>query len=259
LSGSPACLILGYGYQRWPGSRQAINGVFILRKTSSSPAVEQDLQECILLSQSRAATYTLLSRIWGAEVDEGLYRQLRLTAFPRLSQLPAMDQAYRRLEQALSDDASNRLTLLAIDYARLCLGSDHREGADPYESVHRNKEGLMMQDDWEAVLRLYTELGLSRTEGTHETEDHLALELECMAQLCARQEAALQAGALPEASWWLEQQERMLDEHLLRWVPSFVRRVEKLGQTDFYKAFGALTREFLKMDRDLLAAPEMNL
>jgi TorA maturation chaperone TorD len=226
--------------------------VFILRKTSSSPAVERDLQECILLSQSRAATYTLLSRIWGAEVDEGLYRQLRLTAFPRLPQLPAMDQA-------LSDDASNRLTLLAIDYARLCLGSDHREGADPYESVHRNKEGLMMQDDWEAVLRLYTELGLSRTEGTHETEDHLALELECMAQLCARQEAALQARALPEASWWLEQQTQMLDEHLLRWVPSFARRVEKLGQTDFYKAFGALTREFLKMDRDFLAAPEMNL
>jgi TorA maturation chaperone TorD len=74
-----------------------------------------------------------------------------------------------------------------------------------------------------------------------------------MAQLCVRQEAALRAGELPEASWWLDQQARMLDDHLLRWVPSFVQRVEKLGQTDFYKAFGALTQEFLKMDRDILA------
>ncbi len=115
-----------------------------MRETSQSPAVEQDLQEWILLSRSRAATYTLLSRIWGAEVDEGLFRQLRLTAFPRLPQFPAMDQAYRRLEQALSDDASGQLTMLAIDYARLCLGSDPREGADPYKSVHRNKEGLMI-------------------------------------------------------------------------------------------------------------------
>jgi TorA maturation chaperone TorD len=239
------------------GSRQTENGAFILKETSPSPAADQNLQEWIRLSQTRAATYTLLSRIWGAEVDESLYQQLRLTAFPRLPQLPAMERAYRRLEQALHDDAAERLTALAVDYARLCLGSDPREGADPYESVHRNKEGLMMQDDWEAVLRLYAELGLSRAEGAHEMEDHLALELECMAQLCARQEAALNAGELPEASWWLEQQVRMLDEHLLRWVSSFVGRVEKLGQTDFYKAFGALTQEFLKMDREVLAVPAM--
>jgi len=44
------------------------------------------------------------------------------------------------------------------------FGSDPREGADPYESVHRNKEGLLMQDEWEAVLNLYRELGLQRSE-----------------------------------------------------------------------------------------------
>ena len=111
----------------------------------------------------------------------------------------------------------------------------------------------MMQDEWEAVLRLYFELGLARADTTYESEDHLALELECMALLCARQEAALQAGELPEASWWLEQQERMLDEHLLKWVPSFVKRVKELGETDFYKAFGELTEEFLKLDRETAA------
>jgi TorA maturation chaperone TorD len=219
-----------------------------------SPVAAQDLQDWIQLTRSRADTYTLLSRIWGIEVDQSLYQQLRLTAFPAVPDFPALDGAYRRLEEALADDSPGRLTDLATDYARLCLGSDPREGADPYESVHRNKEGLLMQDEWEAVLRLYGELGLARSETTHESEDHLALELECMAQLCARQEAALQSGQLPEASWWLEQQVRMLEVHLLKWVPSFARRVEKLGQTGFYKAFAALTVAYLQMDRDLLVS-----
>lgn len=219
-----------------------------------SSTIRQDLQEWVQLSQNRANSYTLHSRIWGEEVDESLYQQLRATTFPQLPEFPGLNRAYRRLEEALRDVSPGRLTALAVDYARLCLGSDPREGADPYESVHRNKEGLLMQDEWEAVLRLYNELGLARLETTFETEDHLALELECMALLCARQETALLAGNLPEASWWLEQQARMLDEHLLQWVPSFVRRVEKLGQTDFYKAFAILTEEYLKMDRSLLEA-----
>jgi TorA maturation chaperone TorD len=245
---------MGPHYDRkGPGSRQDVDGVINLKETSPSSAAKKNSKKWLQLSQSRANTYTLLSRVWGAEIDSSLYQQLRATTFPHMPTLPAMDKAYRSLEQALLNDSTDQLTVLAVDYARLCLGSDPREGADPYESVHRNKEGLMMQDDWEAVLLLYEELGLARTENTHESEDHLALELECMAQLCVRQEAALRAGELPEASWWLEQQARMLDDHLLRWVPSFVQRVEKLGRTDFYKAFGALTQEFLKMDRDILA------
>jgi TorA maturation chaperone TorD len=220
---------------------------------ATSPAIVETeiVEEWIRLSQSRANTYTLLSRVWGLEMDESLLGQLSAIEFPRLPQLPALDRAYRRLERALQQEAGQR-TRLAADYARLCLGSDPREGADPYESVHRNKEGLLMQDEWEAVLRLYDELGLARAESTHESEDHLALELECMAQLCARQESALGEGNLPEASWWLDQQARLLDEHLMRWVPSFVKRVEKMGQTEFYKAFGALTEAFLKIDRDEL-------
>jgi len=231
--------------------------VNILKQTSI--ATSEKLEELGRLCQSRADAYTLLSRIWGSEVDEFLFEKLRRTPLPHLSHQPKMDQAYRRLEGDLKQDGPETLTALAIDYARLCLGSDPRQGADPYESVHRNKEGLMMHDDWEAVLRLYTELGLRKTEDVHETEDHLAMELECMALLCTRQETALRAGNLPEASWWQEQQARMLDEHLLRWVPSFVRRVDKLGRTEFYKAFGALTEEFLNMDREVLAVPVMEI
>lgn len=206
----------------------------------------------IELARDRANTYTLLSRIWGAEIDTQLWEALSQTQFPHLAELPELDAAYRRLETACSNQKADALSELRVDYARLCLGSDPRTGADPYESVHLNKEGLLMQDEWEAVLNLYRQLGLERTAGVYESEDHLALELECMAQLCERQAAAIEAGEMPEAAWWLDRQTVMLDEHLLRWVPRFNRRVQELGRTEFYKATGDLTEAYLKVDRQLL-------
>ena len=231
-----------------PGRKSTHIGVYPLKNLDN-----QALQEWIELAENRANTYTLLSRVWGTEVDQDLLDHLHAASFPHLPDIPTLDRAYRVLEKSVQEDSPAQLTALATDFARLCLGSDPREGADPYESVHLNKEGLMMQDEWEAVLRLYAELGLARADKTYESEDHLALELECMALLCDRQREALQAGEMPEASWWLDQQGRMLDEHLLKWVPSFIQRVEALGQTDFYKAFGALTGEYLKIDRETLA------
>ena len=109
-----------------------------------------------------------------------------------------------------------------------------------------------MQDEWESVLRFYAEMGMMRAEGTVETEDHLALELEFMAQTCDRLVSALAEKAFPEASWLTEQQTRFLDQHLLKWLPSFVKHVHKLGKTSFYKAFADLSLAFLKMDRKLL-------
>ena len=222
--------------------------------SSTSKNSKKVIREWIELSENRSNTYTLLSRIWGAEVDEILWKQLCAASFPDILANPILNAAYHRLEQALQNSSPDKLTDLRVDFARLCLGSDPREGADPYESVHRNKEGLMMQDEWEAVLRLYDELGLGRSESTHESEDYLAIELECVAQLCNRQELALRSGELPEASWWVEQQLKMLNEHLLRWVPSFVKRVQKLGQTEFYKAFATITEEYLKMDEEVLTS-----
>jgi TorA maturation chaperone TorD len=217
-----------------------------------SPTADKNQQEWVRICRNRANTYTLLSRVWGAEVDKSLLQQLRGASFPKLPKFPEMDQAYRRLESALRVDSPDILTELASDFAYLCLGSDPKEGADPFESVHRNRDGLMMQDEWEAVLKLYAELGLGRSEEAHESEDHLALELECLAQLCSRQETALSDGNFPEASWWLDQQVRMLDEHLLLWVPSFVGRVQQMGRTEFYKAFGTITDQYLQIDREVI-------
>jgi len=124
-----------------------------LNSPTSSQNLPEEFQEWIELSKSRSDTYTLLSRIWGAEIDKNLWEQLRAASFPEIPEIPTLNSAYRTLEQALQNSSPDDLTELNVDFARLCLGSDPREGADPYESVHRNKEGLRMQDEWESVMR----------------------------------------------------------------------------------------------------------
>ncbi len=202
-------------------------------------------------TQARGSVYRFLSRIWRGEIDKALWTELQRTSFPALPEIPELDEAYRRLEKALHDTQSGILEELATDYATL-LGADPRMCAHPYESVHRSPEGLMMQDEWEQVLRCYIQAGLQRSKGTTEVEDHLALELECMAHLCKRMANSLKAGAGREAMLALEQQLSMLGEHLLQWVPSFTDRMLQSAKTEFYRTFAVITRELLKMDQRLL-------
>ncbi|MCJ7568232.1 MAG: molecular chaperone TorD family protein [Anaerolineales bacterium] len=211
-------------------------------------------KEMIELLKVRGGTYRLLSRLWAREVDEALWEELRAISFPSVTEIPILDGAYRTLEGALKENGELKTLLenLAADYAILCLGASRRDGADPYESVHLSKDNIMMQDEWEQMLYLYYELGLQRSENTSELEDHLAMELECIAILCERAVEATNSGDIPGVSWSISQQVGLLDDHLLKWVPSFVRKVLDLASTEFYKAVAVITREYLTMDRELL-------
>ncbi len=183
-----------------------------------------------------------------------LWDELKEVPFPTLPEFPVLDDAYRSMEEALKENSNQKAILknLAADYAILCLGASRRGGADPYESVHLSKDNIMMQDEWEQMLFLYNELGLQRSENTSEPEDHLAMELECMAILCQRAVESLHNAEFPDASWSISHQIGLLEDHLLRWVPSFVSKVLDLSSTEFYKAAAVITREYLKMDRVLL-------
>ena len=69
----------------------------------STPPEEQNAGNWIDLARDRANTYTLLSRIWGAEIDPALWEALGRAQFPRLDELPELDAAYCRLETACRD------------------------------------------------------------------------------------------------------------------------------------------------------------
>jgi putative dimethyl sulfoxide reductase chaperone len=214
--------------------------------------IQDSIQEYVEIARSRGNAYRLLSRQWGTEMDAAMWAELQAAPFPDLPEVPELDAAYRQLKGALSKPASSILQELGSDYAVMCLGANQSDGADPYESVHRSPDRIMMQDEWEQVLYLYAELGLHRSDKTKEPEDHLALELECMAHLCDRAAEALESGNPEEAAWAHGKQISFLDQHLLQWVPSFTDAVLRLAKTEFYRAVAVVTREQLVLDRQLL-------
>lgn len=207
--------------------------------------------ELIDLMNARSSGYRLLSRLWGVEVDAALWAELSQTTFPTLPDLPALDAGYRQLEGYLRREADGVIEDLAADYAVLCLGARRSDGADPYGSVHTSDTGIMMQQEWVDMLYLYADLGLQLAPETTEPEDHLGIVLECMSHLCQRTVDALDAGE-PHAECTARQL-GLLDDHLLRWVPAFVKKVHRLASTDFYRAVATITVEYLKLDRDVLA------
>ena len=207
---------------------------------------EKTFRKLIYLTWARGSTYRLLSRIWGYEIDNVFWDRLRNVSIPRLSEMPELDEAYRQLKKILGESRQGILKELASDYATL-LGD-----AGPYESVHRSSKGLMMQDEWEQVLRFYAQVGLKRSNGIKEAEDHLALELECMAYLCNRMLCDLKAEINHKVRLSLEQQMALLKDHLLEWVPSFFDRVAQSAKTEFYRAMAVITLGLLKLDFKLL-------
>ena len=122
---------------------------------------------------------------------------------------------------------------LAGTYARLFLGAGGPSAVSPYESVHTSPEGRLFQQATTDMERLLAEHGLSVT-GTPEPADHIAVELEYLAELILTGEAALER--------------RLLDEHLLRWAPGFCDACIDRDAKGYYAAAARVLRGMLAMD-----------
>ena len=68
-------------------------------------------------------------------------------------------------------------------------GDAKGKAAFPYESVYTSREGLVMQEAWEKAKAFYAESGLAPSILQPDLkEDHLAVELGFMRQLCSRRQ-----------------------------------------------------------------------
>ena len=75
--------------------------------------------------------------------------------------------------------------------------------APPYESSYRNKQGLIMQDETMAVRRAYLAQGLKLKKQNIEPDDHIALEMEFLAEMIRRnEEEAFSRFLLEHAAVW---------------------------------------------------------
>jgi TorA maturation chaperone TorD len=109
-----------------------------------------------------------------------------------------------------------------------------------YGSLHADKlyQPHLLAD----IAGFYRAFGLELTPEATDRVDHIALEAEFYAVLCAK-EAYARVHGLPELDQCLDAQKKFLRDHLARWTPAFSRRVERHTTEEFYQHAARLLRE----------------
>ncbi len=214
----------------------------------------EDRAALIQLTEQRADTYGLLSRLYRVEIDQELLDELCGMRFPASTGNKDADEGYRRIATYLSNLWENSLTDLAVDYVRCFIGHgvDAYSAAYPFESVYTSEKRLLMQEARDEVLAIYRSMGLDKQSTWKEGEDHVAVELEFMQIMCQRTVEALRAGKDDDAFSLLMTQKNFLEDHLVAWTPMMTADLKRFAKTGLYEGLAYLTDGFLETDHEFL-------
>ncbi|MEA5660038.1 MAG: molecular chaperone TorD family protein [Cutibacterium granulosum] len=150
-----------------------------------------------------------------------------------------------------SRDNSESHEEIVVDHDRL-YGDSAVALTPPYESVHRNREGLVLGEHTLQVRATYAQLGLAAPNINREPDDHIGLELEFLAQGCLRCLDARDENSAKEAHQTLQIVVDFLHAHVLTWAPAFLDSVVTQAQTSFMKGVALLSSSALSKFKDHL-------
>jgi TorA maturation chaperone TorD len=140
---------------------------------------------------------------------------------------------------------------LHMAYTRLLVGPG-KGYAPPYASVYLHPAANSKPQLWgpEAIKveAIYRECGLEVAGSQPRLPDHLALELQFMQHLCAREANVIARGRADEAGAWRDLQQVFLRDHLWPWLPRFVGRLSEVKAHSFYLALANFMLEFIRSE-----------
>ncbi|MEO8654405.1 MAG: molecular chaperone TorD family protein, partial [Ramlibacter sp.] len=162
-------------------------------------------------------------------VEMGVFEDM-IAAARRLD--PTLAESARKLAEAF---AGHDLKSLSADYQRL-FGGPGQPLVPPQGSHWVGSEPSDAQESTAALLALYQEGGFEIEEEMTQAPDHVALQLEFLYRLTAKQNEARQADWDEEVlKAWQHLQRMFLGSHLGAWVGRFAAAVKGGAQTPFYR------------------------
>ncbi len=191
----------------------------------------------------------LFMRLHDRETDLELLEILKNQSFPDNLGLKLQSKAgiaccnfMHQTIKTLPNIIDNKfLDHLAADFAAIYL--NHTFLASPCESVWFDKEGLKCQHTMFQVRHWYKKYGLAAENWRQRPDDHLVLQLAFIAYLFE----------LDDNTIALQEIEQFLNEHLLRWISDFAKRVAHHCATDYYAGVNKLTAQYLEELQDLIS------
>jgi TorA maturation chaperone TorD len=181
------------------------------------------------VDQARALEYALLATLLASSPDAPMIE--------RLARLRGDETRLGAAHGALAR-AAGRASVESVEreYSDLFLGLNP-SGLFPYASYYL--AGALQGRPLARLREALQRLGVERTPGRSEPEDHAATLMEIMAGLAGGRIAS-PAGTERE----------MFDEHVAPWITRFFADLEKAGTADFYASVGALGRVFVEIEAE---------
>ena len=200
------------------------------------------------VARQRSNVYGLLASVYRQEVTADLLDQVKDPQFLGV----LSDLGIQLANDFLQNPAEELLDQLAVEYAGLFLGPGGH--ISPHESVHHQRgdrqSGLLWGESTAEVKRFIESTGLSYDPEYKGLPDHISVELEFMQQLTLREEQAWREEDEDGALNCLKIQKKFIQEHLIRWIPTFCEKV--IGETElsFYREMAALTKNFIEFEKE---------
>ena len=189
---------------------------------------------------SRQRLYAFFSRLWVKELDgpflEWLDGPLGRELLPRFHADPAA---------AKVKDPEQRVATFDADFVHLTVVN-----LAPYESFFRREDGMVEAGAVNPVASWLTQYGLEVDLAAARSlaPDHLGIELEVMAVLCAKEEEAVEADNGPAVGAVRRVQREFLEQHLLAWAPMYLFAAQRNARTMLYREGADATLQFLFTD-----------
>ena len=123
----------------------------------------------------------------------------------------------------------------------LLYGISANAKVPPFESVHRNEEGLVFDKETLEVRDQYRRLGLQAPHLNREPDDHIGLELDFLAQCCVSALTALEQDATLAAERYERIAAEFTRDHLMTWAPDMLEKAIDSAETDWMRGLEHMT------------------
>lgn len=222
-----------------------------------------DARHFVQLSRQRAALYHRIARLVLAPPDEDAVSDLRRGAgrafLDLLAAAPGAGTAVAAMRGVLEHGTARQAAArIGAAHALLFDGAGGPESVPPYRSVFSDPSGLLCREATAQMERLLRQHRLRLDPHVHEPADHLAIQLEAMAQLVLRSAEAVECGDLPpdETDPLLDEQASFAAAQLASWMPALAARIAGADPTGWHAGLAAALAAFVESDLAYLRAPQ---
>lgn len=213
-------------------------------------------------AMARYEIYAILGRLFlapdaaleSALVSGALFDELE-DALRALADARALVEQVASLREAWADAPATGAPDARTRYHRV-FGHALSPDYPPYETQYGMSQPFQQSERLADLLGMYRSFGLTISPALRDRADHLAVELEFLGFLSAKEAFHLDAGeelhlAAPRAG-----AKYFLERHLGPALVSFAERVTKLGPEGFYKAASRFASAFVRHDAGRIGSGE---